>query len=152
MPDPDCIFCRIAAKTIPSEIIHETDRLVVFLDIHPVRPGHLQIVPKQHYAYFDELPPDLLAEMGALAQLFAKALKAIYGVKRVGFAFTGTDIAHTHGHVIPLVSPDDLTSRRYIAEEVVTYRLPDTPPRDELKRTAERIRSELAGAHSRDLP
>ncbi|WP_133769409.1 HIT family protein [Enterovirga rhinocerotis] len=144
MPAPDCIFCRIAAKTIPAEIVFENERLVAFLDIAPIRPGHVQIVPKDHHATFDDLPPDLLAEIGALAQRIAKGLKAIYGVERVGFAFTGTDIAHAHGHVVPLVAKDDLTSRRYIAEEIVTYRNPPRPSADDVAATGERIRAALA--------
>jgi histidine triad (HIT) family protein len=142
-PSGACIFCGIAAKTVPAAIVAETERLVAFLDIQPIRPGHVQIVPRQHYAYFDELPPDLLSELMALAQRLSRALKSIFGVERVGFAFTGTDIAHVHGHVVPLVAPDDLTSRRYIAEEVVTYRNPPRPPAAEMAAMAAQVRRSL---------
>ena len=139
-----CLFCRIAAHDLPARIVAETGTLVAFLDIHPIRPGHVLIVPREHFAYFDDLPRELLAEMAALGQQLARAMKEVYGVARVGFAFTGTDVPHVHAHVVPLVRADDLTSRRYIVEETVTYRLPETPPADEFGATLTRLRDALA--------
>lgn len=139
-----CLFCRIAAREIPSEVVAETATLFVFLDIHPIRPGHALIIPKTHYGYFDDLPADLLYEMTTLGQRLARALKEIYGVTRVGFAFTGTDVPHVHAHVVPLEQADDLTSRRYITEQTVTYRLPDTPPKEEFAATAQRLRQAIS--------
>jgi histidine triad (HIT) family protein len=141
-PDP-CLFCRIAAGAVPSFAVHCDDDLYAFLDIHPIRPGHVQIIPRVHYACFDELPPDLAARIVTLGQRLSACLKAIYGVRRVGFLFTGGDVPHAHAHVVPLVDKTDITSRRYIVEEDLTFR--DTPrvPDAELARTAERIRSSL---------
>lgn len=139
-----CLFCEIAAGRIPAHRVAETENLVAFLDIAPVRPGHVQIVPRTHHAYFDDLPAELAAEIVQLGQRVAKALKAIYGVKRVAFMFTGNDLAHAHAHLIPMVRSDDVTSRRYIAEEIVTYRDPPRPPQEEQADTASRIRLELA--------
>ena len=138
-----CIFCRITSGQIPASIIADDDALVAFLDINPIRPGHVQIVPRAHYPYFDEMPPDIAARIIQLGQKVARAQKAIWGVKRVGFMFTGTDIAHVHGHVIPIVEFDDLTSRRYIAEEVVTYRLPPRPSQEDMAGIAARLKDEL---------
>ncbi|CAM5768965.1 HIT family protein [Bosea minatitlanensis] len=143
MSSDSCLFCGIAAGRIRSHRVAETENLVAFLDIAPVRPGHVQIVPRAHYPYFDELPPELAAEIVQLGQRVAKALKAIYGVGRVAFLFTGNDVAHAHAHLIPMVSSDDVTSRRYIAEEVVTYRAMPRPPAAEQAETAARIRAEL---------
>ena len=47
--------------------------------------------------------------------------KALYGVARVGFVFSGNDVAHVHAHVIPLHEPTDVTSRRFIAERELTF-------------------------------
>lgn len=141
-----CLFCRIASGAVPSHTVFETPRLRAFLDIHPIRPGHTQIIPKEHHAVFDEMPADLLCEIATAAQRVARVLKAMYGVKRVGFAFTGTDIAHVHAHVVPMVATDDLTSRRYIVEEQVTYALPPSPSDADFADTARRIREGLADA------
>ncbi len=120
--DPgDCLFCRIGAKALPSHVVHESDRILGFLDIHPIRRGHVVIIPKEHHAYFDDLPPALAAEILGLARELAPILRRRYDAKRVGFMFTGTDIAHAHAHVVPMVEPTDLTSRRYIAEEQLSF-------------------------------
>ena len=108
-----CLFCRIVAAEVPACVIYEDEEVVAFLDILPIRPGHAQIVPRRHYDFFDDLPASLLARIGETAQRLAKAMKPLYGVARVGFAFTGGDVAHAHAHVIPLVEATDLTSLRY---------------------------------------
>src|SRR5690606_35751660 len=146
---PECPFCRIASGTLPAHIVYETERLVAFLDIAPIRPGHTQIIPKEHHVSFEQTPAELLAEITLAGQEIARALKDIYRVERVGFAFLGTDVAHTHAHLVPLVSPDDLTSRRFIVEEKVTYRRPPCPPHEEMAATVERIRAALAGREPR---
>ena len=116
-----CLFCGIAAGSVPAAVVFEDDEIVAFLDTMPIRRGHVQIIPRAHYPYFEDLPPDLSARMLALGQRLARAMKLAYRVERVGFAFTGGDIAHAHAHVVPLHEKDDLTSRRYIAEDTVTF-------------------------------
>lgn len=62
----DCLFCKIIKKEIPSNIVYETESLVVFPDIHPAADLHLLIVPKEHIASFHDLEKDhgqLLAEV-----------------------------------------------------------------------------------------
>lgn len=140
----DCLFCRIARGEAPAHIVHQDERLIAFLDIHPIRPGHLQIVPRDHYAYFDDLPSDLAADAIRLGQRLAVLLKRTERVRRVSFCFTGGDIAHAHAHVVPLLAPTDLTSRRYIAEENLTFRPTPRIPDAELAAQAERLRGEFA--------
>jgi histidine triad (HIT) family protein len=139
-----CIFCRIAAGEIPSVRVHEDDRIVAFLDIRPIREGHVLILPKQHYDFFEAMPEDLAAHVLALGQKLARAAKKVYGVERVGFMFTGTDIAHAHAHVVPMVEGTDLTSRRYIAEENLTFRPLGITAPDDLRKTADKLRAALA--------
>ncbi|MEO0485830.1 MAG: HIT family protein [Pseudomonadota bacterium] len=107
-----CPFCEIARNTPPSTA-WATDALVVFADHRPIRPGHVQIVTRDHYAVFDELPPALAAEIVMLGQRIARVQKRLYGVRRVGFAFTGNEVAHVHAHVVPLHAADDITSARF---------------------------------------
>lgn len=141
-----CLFCAITAGTIPARIICESDNLVAFLDIQPVREGHTLIVPRQHHAYFDDMPAELAAEVVAMGQRIARIQKTLYGVERVGFMFTGTDIAHVHAHVVPLHEPTDLTSRRYIAEEQLTFRPTARATPEALQATGDRLSSALAAA------
>jgi len=140
----DCVFCRIVRGEVPAQIVHQDDKLVAFLDIHPIRPGHLQIVPRDHYAYFDDLPPDLAADTIRLGQRLAAILKRTEGVRRVSFCFTGGDVAHAHAHVVPLHALTDITSRRYIAEEQLTFRPTPRASDAELAAQAERLRGAFA--------
>lgn len=140
----DCLFCRIARGDAPAHLVYQDEKLVAFLDIHPIRPGHLQIVPRDHHAYFDELPPDLAADAIRLGQRLAVLLKRTERVRRVSFCFTGSDVAHAHAHIVPLHAPTDLTSRRYIAEENLTFRPTPRVPDTELAALAERLRGEFA--------
>jgi histidine triad (HIT) family protein len=140
-----CLFCAIAAGAVPSHRVFEDDSLVAFLDIRPIRPGHVQIVPRAHHAYFDELPPDLAARIVQLGQRLAASLKRIYGVHRVGFVFSGGDIPHVHAHVVPLIAGTDITSRRYIAEETLTFRDMPRAADGELAAIADRLRQGIGG-------
>ena len=63
---------------------------------------------------FERLPPDLAGKILSLAQQLARRMKAVYGVERVGFVFTGTDVPHAHAHVVPMHEKTDFTSARYI--------------------------------------
>lgn len=111
----DCAFCRIASGTGDAAIAYQDETLCVFADSHPIRPGHMQIIPRTHYETFDALPSDLAAEIVCLGQRVARAQKRLYGVARVGFVFSGFDVPHVHAHVIPLHARTDLTSMRYFA-------------------------------------
>jgi hypothetical protein len=68
-----CLFCEMAMGRIRPNVVFENDRLMAFLDIGPIRRGHLQIVPRKHFAYFDDLPGDLASEVMALGQKIARA-------------------------------------------------------------------------------
>jgi histidine triad (HIT) family protein len=132
----ECLFCRIARQEVPAHEVFRSDQLVAFLDIGPIREGHVQIIPRQHYETFDDLPPDLGSQIMSLAQRIARAQKQIYGLQRVAFLFTGGDIAHAHAHVVPLVEKTDITSRRYIIEPKLTFRPLPRPSEEVLCRTA----------------
>ena len=91
----DCVFCRIAAGTLAAHLVHEDDLAVAFLDTHPIRPGHVQIIPREHHAYFDDLPAATAGHIVQIGQRLAKALKRLHAVPRVAFLFTGATW-HTH--------------------------------------------------------
>ncbi|KJS17395.1 MAG: HIT family hydrolase [Hoeflea sp. BRH_c9] len=150
-PDPHaptrpCIFCRIGRGEMRAHVVHEDEEILAFLDIGPIRPGHVQIIPRAHHPYFEQLPARLAAKIMTLGQEIARVQKQLYGVSRVAFMFTGGDVAHAHAHLVPMVKGDDVTSRRYIVEEAVTYRAIPIPPPEELAATAANLRAALQQA------
>lgn len=144
MPD-SCLFCRIARHELPAHIVHEDSRTLAFLDIHPVRPGHVLIIPKQHYPYFEDMPADLAGHIVNLGQRLARQMKRLYEVERVGLAFTGIHVPHAHAHIVPMQHPHDLTSTHYIAEQNLTFIMPPQADADALKATAEALRAAVSG-------
>jgi histidine triad (HIT) family protein len=111
----DCIFCKIAARQIPSKFIYEDDELMAFHDIRPKAPVHFLIVPKQHVATLadcNESHAALLSKMLLLAPKLAREQGCGYtvredGVPEGGFKTLfntgpkgGQEVYHLHLHVI----------------------------------------------------
>jgi histidine triad (HIT) family protein len=111
----NCLFCKIAAKQIPSSIVYEDDDLLAFKDIHPAAPVHLLVIPKIHVATLSDCTAEhttLLGKMLALApQLAAEhgcAVTADAEGKPSGGYKTlinsgpdgGQEVYHLHMHVI----------------------------------------------------
>ncbi|HPD17040.1 MAG TPA: HIT family protein [Planctomycetota bacterium] len=114
MKDPSCIFCKIIAGEIPSVQVYEDDRVVAFLDINPIAPGHTLLVPRDHYATLPETPPEVLAALMAAARPVARGLLA--ATRGEGFNFfqfngacSGQEVMHLHFHVIPRRARDGVS-------------------------------------------
>ena len=106
MSDPTCLFCRIAAKQIPSAIVFEDEDVVAFKDISPQAPVHLVLVPRAHLEGLNELTPELAPLLGKLA-LAAKALALEHGCAATGWRFlsncgpdAGQTVHHLHFHLL----------------------------------------------------
>lgn len=111
-----CPFCRIATGSLDAVVLYEDTDVVAFLDISPVRPGHTQVIPRDHVETFEQLAPALAARIVNVGQALARRMKTIYGVERVAFLFSGGDVPHAHAHVIPMHASTDVTSMRYMLE------------------------------------
>ena len=62
----NCIFCKIAKKEIPGNIVYEDDLIIAFHDLNPQAPVHVLIIPKEHIASLDEVTTDHKEVMGWL--------------------------------------------------------------------------------------
>ena len=121
----DCLFCRIIAQEIPSTSIYEDEHTYAFLDLHPVHPGHVLVVPKKHASGFLEADPSALEHWIRAAQIVARAVKE--GLQAGGInliqnegAAAGQVIAHLHLHIIPRYTEDGLRpwpSQAYASDE-----------------------------------
>lgn len=107
-----CFYCAIAAGQVHAHVVHESARLVTFLDSTPIRPGHLRIVPRGHFPHFNALPPALADELLAFGQRLAVAQRAVFKVDRVGFLFPAAGACHAQVEAVPLLSAGDVMARR----------------------------------------
>src|SRR5262245_54794006 len=101
--DPSCIFCKIATREIPSQIVYEDLDVVVFKDLRPVAPFHILVIPTDHVASLAEADSGLVGKVGvAAAKVAADAGYAERGyrvVTNVG-PDAGQTVAHLHFHVL----------------------------------------------------
>ncbi|MGA8137248.1 MAG: histidine triad nucleotide-binding protein [Pseudomonas gingeri] len=111
----NCLFCKIAAKTIPSTIVYEDEHLLAFKDINPAAPVRLLVIPKQHFGTLSDCSADeapLLGKMLALAPRLAEEFGCAVsydadGAPAGGYKTVinsgpdgGQEVYHLHLHVV----------------------------------------------------
>jgi len=101
----NCIFCKIVAKEIPSALIHEDNKIVVFKDIRPKAKVHLLVVPKEHIkslAQTTNQHADLLAHMLLVLPELAKTQGLKNGFRTIINTGEGggQEIDHIHFHLL----------------------------------------------------
>lgn len=102
------IFSKIIAGEIPSYKIAENEKFFAFLDIFPLREGHVLVVPKIEIDNLFDLPEEYLEQMLVFAQPIAKAIEKSFDCNRCGVSVIGLEIPHAHVHLIPINSSNDL--------------------------------------------
>lgn len=106
------IFSKIIKGEIPSYKIAENDRFFAFLDIYPLREGHVLVVPKIEVDHFFDQPDEYLAEMLVFSKPIAKAIERSFRCNRCGMAVVGLEVPHAHLHLVPIDHIDDLNFTR----------------------------------------
>jgi histidine triad (HIT) family protein len=98
-----CIFCKICDGEIPNKTILENDNFLAFEDINPQAKIHALVIPKVHIQSFNEMTPNVMAEMTTFIQEVALTL----GVKSDGYRLItnigqngGQEVAHIHFHIL----------------------------------------------------
>jgi histidine triad (HIT) family protein len=127
------LFSKIIAGEIPGYKIAENEKFYAFLDIFPLREGHVLVVPKIEEDKFFDIPDEYLSELLVFAKPIAKAIEKAFVCNRCGMAVIGLEIPHAHLHLVPLSTIDDLNFSR--------GKMKFSP--EELKRSQERILSYL---------
>ena len=102
------IFSKIIAGEIPSYKIAENEKFFAFLDIFPLREGHVLVVPKNETDKLFDLPADYLSEILLFAQPIAHAIEKAFNCNRCGISVVGLEVPHAHIHLIPINSANDL--------------------------------------------
>jgi histidine triad (HIT) family protein len=104
--NPDCLFCKIAAKTIPAKIVYEDDHAVAFLDIMPRAPGHTMVITKYHAPTLGELPDSEIAPLFGAVKKMAVTLTATLHPDGMTIGInqgraSGQEVDHLHVHLMP---------------------------------------------------
>ena len=106
MSDSSCIFCKIAAREIPAEILRESDRVVAFRDLNPQAPTHILLIPKEHIASLADATDDHGAMLADIAQA-ATHLARTEGIDQTGWRLVsnvgpdaGQAVFHLHFHLL----------------------------------------------------
>ena len=102
------IFSKIIAGEIPSYKIAESEKFFAFLDIFPLREGHVLVVPKTEVDKLFDLPAEYLREMLVFAQPIANAIEKAFDCNRCGISVIGLEVPHAHMHLIPINTSNDL--------------------------------------------
>ena len=133
-----CIFCQIISGKVQSKKIYEDSETLAILDINPANPGHIVLLPKEHYSIMPQIPEETISNL-------SMAAKALSNVLLKGIGAQGTNIIVANGvtagqraqhfmlHIIPRMENDDLQ-----------FTLPqNTLPEKELNQISEKLSKSL---------
>ena len=127
------IFSRIAAGEIPCYKIAADERHFAFLDINPVAPGHVLVIPRREVPYIFDLNDEETGALHCFARRVARAVEAAMPCKRVGMTVIGLEVPHAHIHLVPMRTEADMDFRKPKL---------NLPP-EEMQRITEAIRAAL---------
>ncbi len=102
----ECVFCRIAARQLPAEIVAEDADMLAFKDVNPQAPTHVLIIPKTHIASVSALT-EATAPLMTKTVTLANRLAQHYGIADTGYRLVvncgpqaGQSVAHMHVHLL----------------------------------------------------
>jgi histidine triad (HIT) family protein len=136
----DCIFCSIAAGTMPAETVYSDERTIAFLDIFPACEGHILVIPRAHADDVHTVEAADLASVARTAQLMAGRVAGALGsdgvtIMQSNGAAAGQTVFHYHVHVIP----------RFEGDGVLRPWTPGRAGADDLARVGALLRGDQAG-------
>lgn len=114
---PDSIFTKIIKGEIPCHKVYEDERTVAFLDIHPVQPGHVLVIPKKQIEFVWDLADEDYYAVMATAKKVAARLREVLDTAYVGERIEGVDVPHAHVQLIPFNSIDEFKALQDMQSE-----------------------------------
>ena len=107
-----CIFCEIVEGSAPASKVYEDEICLAFMDIQPVNPGHVLVIPKAHFVDLSDLPAEIGGHLFQVAQRVALSMPKT-DVKNEGVDFflangeaAGQEVFHVHLHIFPRYKGD----------------------------------------------
>ena len=107
----DCLFCAIVAGAAPAAVVLDEPHAVAFLDVRPVFPGHVLLVPRAHFETLADLPTDAVGPLFLTARRLSVAVEAAMEAEGTFVALNNKvsqSVPHLHVHVVPRRRKDGL--------------------------------------------
>jgi len=133
-----CIFCQIISGKVQSKKIYEDQETVAILDINPANPGHVVVLPKEHYSIMPQIPEQVISHLSMAAKALSNVLLKSIGAQGTNIIVAngvaaGQRAQHFMIHIIPRMEKDDLE-----------FTLPqNTLPEKELEQISEKLSKRL---------
>lgn len=127
------IFSKIVAGEIPCYKIAENDNYLAFLDVFPLKKGHVLVIPKREVDYIFDLDTETFTGLMNFSKEISVALKKAINCKRVSMHVVGLEVPHAHIHLIPINTTSDCN----FANEKLKF------TKEEFEETANLIRQKL---------
>jgi histidine triad (HIT) family protein len=106
----DSLFTRIIKGEIPCHKIYEDEKTFAFLDIHPATEGHTLVIPKAQVEFVWDLSDEDYSAVMATAKKLALHLRKQLNVPYIGTKIIGTDVPHSHVHLIPFTRTEEYST------------------------------------------
>jgi histidine triad (HIT) family protein len=126
------IFSKVVQGEIPSVKVAENEFAFAFMDIFPLRKGHVLVVPKVEVDEIYNLPEKDYKELAKFAKQIASAMRKAFNM-RIGMSVIGLEIPHAHIHLIPIETANDINFNQEKQKASA----------DELQKIADNIKSHL---------
>ena len=112
-PNSNCIFCKIVKGEVPSFKVYEDKEVLAFLDVSPVNPGHVLVIPKEHFETLLDIPNEKFTNLMPAMKKIAKAIMESMNSKGFNLGMNNYELAgqivpHAHFHIIPRFKDDGL--------------------------------------------
>jgi arsenate reductase len=141
-----CVFCQIVGGELPASYVYEEGDVCAFMDIRPVTPGHLLVIPRAHHESLTDVPAEVTAAMMRAVNVCVEGLLRS-GLRMDTFnlfladgAAAGQEVPHAHFHIIPRYEGDGWRLVKEYGSAWVQK------PRAELEEAASRIRAGIAAS------
>lgn len=102
------VFSKIIAGEIPCYKISENDTFIAFLDVFPLKKGHVLVVPKKEVDYIFDLDSETYLGLMNFAKVVAVAIKKAIPCNRIAMTVLGLEVPHAHIHLIPMNTTNDV--------------------------------------------
>ena len=109
-----CIFCSIVNREIPSTVVYEDADFLAFMDIKPISPGHVLVIPKKHYRFVWDVPADThapgnIGQYFSVVQKIAIAQRKAFSLDMIWSKVMGDEVEHAHVWIFPAANTIDKT-------------------------------------------